>query len=282
MRIAIVGCGAVAAIHARRLRDAGVRLACVCGSSMEQAEAFAAAYGIDCAAPDLDSALTHADAVIVASPSEMHYEQAMSALESNAHVLVELPPCASLAQAETLGRLAAKMNRVLQCAHTSRYLEPYQRLRKWIKEDRLGRIRHVHYLRGLVPSRRSWTDHALRHHAAHPIDLLLDWFGGFEPIGGVALPVSDPVRDVSLLARLPNGAPAAIAISYSTKVPHAQLTLIGDAHTITTDGFSEMQSDNSLLQRMYTSGLLRTRISHFRLAVKRAMAAFPGRKRCEW
>ncbi|MCU1258991.1 MAG: ligC 1 [Bryobacterales bacterium] len=247
MRIAIVGCGAVAAIHASRLRAAGTPMVGICGSSLGKAQAFAAAHGIERAAADLDAALMDADAAIVASPSEAHFGQAMRALERRAHVLVELPPCASTAQAETLGRIAAGARRILQCAHTSRYLEPYRRVRRWIQEGRFGEIRQVHYVRGVVPSRRSWTDDALLHHAAHPIDLLLDWFGGLEPVAGVALPCGGPGRDISLLAQLPNGAPATIAISYSSKLPHGQLTVIGERHTLITDGFSSMESDDPSL-----------------------------------
>lgn len=247
MQIAIVGCGAVAAIHASRLRTAGVCIASVCGSSIEKARSFAAVHGIERAASDLDSALDGADAAIVASPSGVHYQQALRALERKIHVLVELPPCASSGQAENLACLAAESKLVLQCSHTSRYLEPYRRIRSWIRENRLGDIRQIHYLRGVVPSQRSWIDDALLHHAAHPLDIFLDWFGAVQPVGCVALPTAAPHRDVSLLARLPNGAPATIAVSYTAKKSYMRMTLLGERHTVVTDGFSSIESDDSSL-----------------------------------
>ena len=247
MRIVIVGCGAVAAIHASRLRAAGVPIVGVCGSTIEKARSFAAAHGIEHAATDLDSALDGAGAAIVASPSGLHHQQALRALERWLHVLVELPPCASSAQAETLARMAAESNLALQCAHTSRYLDPYRRIRTWILENRLGAIRQIQYFRSIVLSQRSWIDDALVHHAAHPIDLFLDWFGAMQPVACVALPATPPPRDVSLLARLPNGAPAAIAVSYSSRKSYVQMTLLGEQHTVVTDGFSSIDSDDSSL-----------------------------------
>lgn len=248
MQIALVGCGSVAAIHAVRLRTAGVRIASVCGSSLEKARAFAAAHGIEHASADLDSALNGAQAAIIASPSLLHYEQARRALLSGAHVLVELPPCASLAQAEDLAALASESKLVLRCCHTSRYLEPYRRIRQWIAEDVLGEIRQILYFRGIVPLRRSWIDDALLHHAAHPIDLLLDWFAAFDLQACVASPVPGPYRDVNVLARLPNGASATVAVSYTVKRPIATLILIGERHTIITDGFSSVESDQPQLE----------------------------------
>jgi 2-hydroxy-4-carboxymuconate semialdehyde hemiacetal dehydrogenase len=247
MRLAIIGCGAVAAVHAAGLRGGGFRIAAVYDSVTEKAESFASAYCVERVAQDLASALDGADAVIVASPSALHYEHALCALERGLHVLVELPPCASAEQSEHLAQVAAQSDTVLQCAHTSRYLEPYRRAGDWIRETQLGEIRQVQYFRCVLPARRSWIDDALLHHAAHPLDLLLHWFGDLQPVGCAAFPRSAPHQDVSLLARLPNGAPASIAISYSAKSAYSRLSVIGDKHTVVTDGFSFIDSGNSAM-----------------------------------
>jgi len=247
MRLTIIGCGSVAGVHAGRLRSAGLQIAAVCDSTVKKAESFASAHGAERATPDVLSALDGADAVIVASPSALHYEHALCALERGLHVLVELPPCASVEQSEHLEQVAVQSNVVLQCAHTSRYLEPYRRAGDWIRETQLGEIRQVQYFRCVLPARRSWIDDALLHHAAHPLDLFLHWFGSLQPVGCAAFPPAAPHRDVSLLARLPNGAPAGIAISYSAKSAYSRLSVIGDEHTIMTDGFSFIDSGDSVM-----------------------------------
>jgi 2-hydroxy-4-carboxymuconate semialdehyde hemiacetal dehydrogenase len=234
----------VAAVHAAALQNAGIKIGAVCDSCVERAEAFARAFGAEQAVVDVGSALQGLDAAIVSSPSPLHYEQAMQAIEHGVNVLVELPPCVSLEEADRLGQMAAGSGVVLQCAHTSRYLEPYQRVGKWIRENRLGEIRQVHYFRCVAPIQRSWTDDAFLHHAAHPLDLFLHWFSALQPVEWVISPTNCPPRDVGLLARLPNGAPASIAISYSAKRVESQLTVIGEEHTVTTDGFSFVEASD--------------------------------------
>ena len=107
----------------------------------------------------------------------------------------------------------------------------------------LGAIQQVIYLRHIAPRERSWTDDALLHHAAHPLDLLLDWFGELSPVGCVALPQARGAQSVSLLAALPNGAPVSISVSYASRLPQARMLVVGERHTVETDGFSFLYSD---------------------------------------
>jgi 2-hydroxy-4-carboxymuconate semialdehyde hemiacetal dehydrogenase len=245
--IAIIGCGAVAAVHASRLSRAGVPIASVCGSEIGKAQTFAAAHKIDRAVSDLDSALEGVDAAIIASPSSLHYQQALRALEQRVHVLAELPACASAAEAEDLRQAAIRFNVILQCAHTSRYIEPYHRIGCWIRENRLGTVRQIHYFRCVLPSRRSWRDDALLHHASHPIDLLSEWFGEFEPTSCAGTMHGQSYTDVALTARLSDGAPVTIAISYSAKLPQTRMTVIGEEHTVIAEGFQSITSDDEAL-----------------------------------
>ncbi len=58
--------------------------------------------------PDLDQLLEKVDAVVLASPTPTHYEQAMKCLSACVHVLVEKPITETLEQAEKLVTLAEK------------------------------------------------------------------------------------------------------------------------------------------------------------------------------
>lgn len=246
IRVAIVGCGSIAAVHARCLRAEGISISAVCDSSLEIARAFAAEHGIAHTVASLEALARHADAAIVASPSALHDRHVRELLELGRHVLVELPPC-SAAEAERLATLAAEKDRVLQCAHTSRYLEPYRRVGDWIRSHRLGELRQVNYFRCVVPARRIWVDDALVHHAAHPTDLFLVWFGDLHPVAANAQPSGGPYRDIGLTARLPNGAPVTIAVTYSSKLPQLSLSLVGSEHTVVVNGFDAIESDDDSL-----------------------------------
>jgi 2-hydroxy-4-carboxymuconate semialdehyde hemiacetal dehydrogenase len=244
MRVALIGYGAVAGVHARCLKDR-TELLTVFGPDQTKAEAFAELHGIRHADTDLKTALGRSEIAIICSPSPLHYEQAKEALSKGVHVLVELPACTSTAEANDLAILAGKHQLTLQCAHTSRYLEPYRRLTGWMQAGALGDIRHVHYVRSIPPRRRSWTDDALWHHAAHALDLFLLWFGSLEPLSCAAYPGVPGTQDLALAALVPGKAPAAVSISYTARLPETKMTVIGADHTVVTDGFTYVSSDDA-------------------------------------
>ncbi len=237
LRVAIVGYGAVAAIHARQLRD-HAQLVSIYGPSLEKAKTFAQEHAIPHATTELESALESCDAAIIASPTPCHVSQATFALDRGIPTIIELPACETLYEAELLSRKSTR----IQCAHTARYLEPYCLITSWIRNGTLGEIRQVHYFRCVPQRQKNWADNALLHHAAHPLDLLLDWFGSIEPQGCLTHPLDIP-KDVILTGTLPQGGFATIAISYTAKIPVTRMTVIGSKHTIVTDGFSFLDSD---------------------------------------
>jgi len=146
-------------------------------------------------------------------------------------------------EVEALGDLARKRGVRVQCAHTTRYVLPYIHIAASIRTGELGAVQEVNFTRHHKLKDRAWMDDALLHHCAHPIDLMISWFGGITPIGCVALPQARGAQTVSLLGRLPNGAPATISVTYASRLPHMRMLVVGDRHTVETDGFSYVQSD---------------------------------------
>lgn len=249
IRVALIGCGAVGSIHAANLTaDQGVELTAVYSANSDKASAFASVHGIKNVGASIADAVGEADAAIICSPSHMHFQQARECLELGVHTLVELPPCIDAGEADELGGLARKNGKQLGCAHTARYLLPYASVRSALQKGAVGEIREVNYVRYHQLRNRSWTDNALLHHAAHPIDLLMDWCGGLEPIACVALPNAFAAQTVSILAKLPSGGPAAITVSYASHLPYARMSIVGKNHTLETDGFSYVRSDLADLQ----------------------------------
>ena len=103
--------------------------------------------------------------------------------------------------------------------------------------------KEIDYARYHKRRERSWTDNALLHHSAHPIDLLIYWCGGVEPKGCVTLPDSRLPQTVAALGRLPSGAPASITVTYASRIHHTRMMIVGEKHTVETDGFSYTHSD---------------------------------------
>jgi len=116
-------------------------------------------------------------------------------------------------------------------------------VKKSIESGLLGEIQEINYARYHKLRERSWTDNALLHHSAHPIDLLFYWCGGVEPKGCVGLPDIRLPQTVAALGRLPSGGPATITVTYASRIHHIRMMIVGEKHTIETDGFSYASSD---------------------------------------
>lgn len=244
IRVAIVGCGAVGSIHAAQLAgQPGVELTAVYGPEPESARAFAAQYGVQTVATSLDEAIAAADAVIVCSPSPLHFDQARECLGAGRHTLVELPPCGDAREAVELGAIAQQQGVLLGCTHTSRYLAPYARIHEALRSGLLGEIQEISYIRYPQLRPRQWTDNALLHHAAHVIDLVMHWCGGLEPLACVTFPRASSAQSVSLVAALPGGKSLTAAISYGARLPVGGMVVVGSKHTVETDGFGYVRSD---------------------------------------
>src|SRR4051794_2065577 len=164
MRIGIIGYGAVAAVHVRGLQAWGADLRTVFGPDTNKLRAFAQAHRIPDATTRLNDLLDRCEAVIIASPSPLHFEQAQAVLEAGRHCLVELPACSSAAEARALCRAASSPNLTLQCAHTTRLLPGILQLEQCFRSGLLGDIRHVVSIRAIPPRSRSWIDDAILHH----------------------------------------------------------------------------------------------------------------------
>ena len=249
-RIAMIGTGAVAAIHAANLAaDPSVELAAVYNPDLAAASAFASQFGFGRLASSLQDVSVGANVAIICSPPKHHFQQALTCLQAGLHTLVELPACENVAEGEELARCAAQRGLHLGCAHTARYLQPYIQIGEYLRQGLLGAVRHVNYVRFPWLNSKAWTDHALAHHAAHILDLIIDWFGGIDPIAARLYPDDEMTRTASLLGRLPNGGSAAVTVSYDSRLPVNSLLVVGEKHTLESDGFSFVRLDESYLHQ---------------------------------
>lgn len=120
-RIAIIGSGVMGTNHARTLNGIeGVRLSHVIDADVSRAQNVASTFGDDetIAAVDinaLDGDTT--DAVVIASPSHLHEEQASELISRGLHVLLEKPVAHDAEGALELGRIAKKMGVIIMAGH---------------------------------------------------------------------------------------------------------------------------------------------------------------------
>ena len=121
IRIAVIGAGYFGSLHAAKFAAIkGAELTAVCDVHHERAEAVAAPHGA-IVVTDHKKLGDLADAVVVAVPTIAHHAVAKDCLEAGLDVLVEKPMCETLAEADSLIRLAKKKKRILQVGHLERF-----------------------------------------------------------------------------------------------------------------------------------------------------------------
>jgi myo-inositol 2-dehydrogenase/D-chiro-inositol 1-dehydrogenase len=139
-RVALVGAGRIARVHAEAYRGVarGELVACT-DPIAAVAESLAADYGL-AVAPDLDHLLADPDidALLIASPNALHPSQTIEALNHGKHVFCQKPIALTLAEADRVVAAAAGSDRVLQFGFMLRFTPPLPQLRDRLHRKELG------------------------------------------------------------------------------------------------------------------------------------------------
>jgi predicted dehydrogenase len=121
MRTAVIGIGYLGRFHAQKYAALpNSTLVGVADPSEAARSAAAAEFKVEAHA-DYRALLGKVDAVSIVTPTPSHFEVAKAFLSAGAHVLVEKPMTATIAEGEQLIELAAKAGRVLQVGHLERF-----------------------------------------------------------------------------------------------------------------------------------------------------------------
>ena len=115
--------------------------AAVCGRDRARAEAVAAKFGAAAAYTSHEAMIDEAglDAVIVATPDDVHAAPASRALARGLHVLCEKPLARTAAEARAMCELAERAGVVNMVFFTYRWVPAYRFLRDLVAAGRIGR-----------------------------------------------------------------------------------------------------------------------------------------------
>ena len=233
MKICLAGGGAFGKKHldALALID-GVEIASVIGRRLEPTQELAAKYGAAHAGTNLDEALAmpDIDAVILATPTGMHAEQGLAAMNAGKHVLIEIPMAGSLADSEALVAKQAETGLVAMAGHVRRFNPSHQYVHNRIIAGDLNiqqmDVQTYFFRRKNISadgSPRSWTDHLLWHHACHTIDLFMYQTGEMvTEVHGVQGPIHPELgiaMDMSIIMKTPSGKICTLSLSFNNDGP---------------------------------------------------------------
>lgn len=245
MKIALAGGGAFGEKHLDGLKNIdGVEVTALVGRRLEPTQAMADKYGIGFATTDYEAMLERddVDAVILCTPTQMHADQSIKAMNAGKHVEVEIPLADSWADAQAVMDKQKETGLVCMVGHTRRFNPSHQYVHNRIKAGEFNiqqmDVQTYFFRRQNMNAKgqpRSWTDHLLWHHAAHTVDLFVYQAGPIVKANAIQGPLHPDLgiaMDMSIQLKAESGAICILSLSFNNDGPLGTFfRYIGDTDT---------------------------------------------------
>jgi len=246
IHVALAGAGAFGIKHLDAIKlIPDVKVISVVGREAGKTQEVADKYGIAHVTTDLAESLKlkELDAVILATPTQMHAAQTIACLKAGKHVQVEIPLCDALKDGQAVVALQKEVKKVAMCGHTRRFNPSHQ----WVRKRVVAGEFHIQQMdvqtyffrrtnMNALGQPRSWTDHLLWHHAAHTVDLFA--YQARSPIvqanalQGPIHPALGIAMDMSIQLKAASGAICTLSLSFNNEGPLGTFfRYIGDSGT---------------------------------------------------
>ena len=253
--VGIIGSGWVAGEHARAFQaNPHAEVRAVCARTRLQAESFAAASGLLCGAYDDPAAMLQRediDIAVVATPPDLHCEQAVAAARAGKHLLLEKPMATTLDDARTIRDAVSGAGVKSVVSFVLRWNPLFSIIKAQLEDNAVGAVffGEVDYFHGIGPwyKQYGWTIKkdvgvsSLLSAGCHAMDALR-WF-----MGGAIVEVTQYATDVRgpdfseyeyapttcTLCRFEDGRIGKVASSIACVQPYVfNINLVGEHGTI--------------------------------------------------
>ncbi|NRP09840.1 MULTISPECIES: Gfo/Idh/MocA family oxidoreductase [unclassified Marinobacterium] len=234
MRVCVAGAmGAFGLKHLDALSNIeDVVVTSVVGTKPDAIAEFAKERGIAHATTDLAESLARddVDAVILATPTQMHASQSIQCLEAGKHVMVEIPMADNIEDSIKLVEAQKRTGLVAMSGQTRRFNPSHQWIHNKIQAGEL-KIQQMdvqtYFFRrsnkNALGKARSWTDHLLWHHACHTVDLFQYQTGEkctkVQAMQGPIHPELNIAMDMSIGMKSESGALCTLSLSFNNDGP---------------------------------------------------------------
>src|SRR5438105_1476125 len=117
-------------------------LSAICGRDQARAATLAKKYDIPQVYDDYRTMLARADldAVVIATPDDLHYPMTMAALDAGLHVVCDKPLASNVQRARQMYQKAEAAGLKHMVFFTNRWLPPYQYLAHLMSEGYVGKV----------------------------------------------------------------------------------------------------------------------------------------------
>jgi 2-hydroxy-4-carboxymuconate semialdehyde hemiacetal dehydrogenase len=233
MKVGLAGQGAFGIKHLEAIQKIhGIEVITLTGGNREATREVAQKFRIPHYACDLAESLQQPglEAMILATPTQMHAAQTIQCLQAGKHVMVEIPMSDSIKDAEEVVRVQQATGRIAMAGHTRRFNPSHQWIHRRIKAGELKLLQmdvQTYFFRrtnmNALGKPRSWTDHLLWHHACHTVDLFQHQTGEevsrCHALQGPLSPTLGIAMDMSIGMKVPGGAICTLSLSFNNDGP---------------------------------------------------------------
>ena len=210
----------------------GIEVVSVVGGGPDDIDGFAKDRGIPHATKELAESLDRDDveAVILATPTPVHAEQAIQCLKAGKHVLVEIPMADNLQDSLEIVRVQKETGKVAMAGHVRRFNPSHQWIHNKITAGDITiqqmDVQTYFFRRQNINAKgepRTWTDHLLWHHACHTVDLFQYQTGSDAPeafgLQGPMHPELGIAMDMTIGMKAESGAICTLSLSFNNDGP---------------------------------------------------------------
>jgi 2-hydroxy-4-carboxymuconate semialdehyde hemiacetal dehydrogenase len=233
MKVGLAGQGAFGIKHLEAIANIpGIEVITITGGNQEATREVATRFRIPHYTGDLAESLEQPglDAMLLATPTQMHASQAIQCMQAGKHVMVEIPMADNLADSEKIVAVQKQTGLIAMAGHTRRFNPSHQWVHRKIKAGELKVLQmdvQTYFFRrtnmNALGKPRSWTDHLLWHHACHTVDLFQYQAGETVSVArGVQGPMHPDLKiamDMSIQMRTPRGAVCTLSLSFNNDGP---------------------------------------------------------------
>lgn len=165
----------------------------------EKAKQSARQFSAPCWFDHIDGLLASGvDAVYIATPPGLHYEQALKCCDAGKPIYIEKPFARNYTEAKAIVEAFAQKNLPVYVGHYRRALPRFQKIRQLLSQGRIGRVCAVDFYLNRIFSKRE-AGHSWLYQPAlsgggkffdiapHTIDLMIYLFGDMKEIHGFAI-----------------------------------------------------------------------------------------------
>lgn len=244
IKITVIGTGYMGEKHVRAVSEHPfLTLDSVVDIDEKRAEQIATKFGATKALTDYELALRRADGAIIATPAEVHLEQAHAAIDNEAAVLLEKPITTeqNTVEARELVERESETDVVTGMSFLRRYMPAFSQAHTAAKNGGLGDIVSVRAMQGGTESTTRRTEgriHPIHRSTIHDIDMIR-WCVDRKITAVCTLESSNVLSDLDVpdatqtLLSFEDGTTGVLESYHALQHPQGRFELIGTEETVT-------------------------------------------------